>query len=97
MNVKNIDYLSNHYNEYIYPKPIDDIDEEFIKKKKYYLNDPTFFWHKLWPEKKYNSEKLNVLIAGCGSQQAAILAKCNPNHLFTGIDLSKNSIQHQQN
>lgn len=96
MNVKNIDYLSNHYNEYIYPKPIDDIDEEFIKKKKYYLNDPTFFWHKLWPEKKYNSEKLNVLIAGCGSQQAAILAKCNPNHLFTGIDLSKNSIQHQQ-
>ena len=96
MNVKNTDYLSKHYNEYIYPKPINDIDEEFIKKNKYYLNDPTYFWHKLWPEKKYNSEKLNVLIAGCGSQQAAILSKCNPNHLFTGIDLSKNSIAHEQ-
>lgn len=51
MNVKNTDYLSKHYNEYIYPKPINDIDEEFIKKNKYYLNDPTYFWHKLWPKK----------------------------------------------
>ncbi len=33
MNNKNTNYLSKHYNEFIYPKPVEDIDEEFIKKK----------------------------------------------------------------
>ncbi len=56
------------------------------------MNDPTYYWHKLWPEEPYSNEKLNILIAGCGTQQAAILAKCNPNHSFIGIDLSENSI-----
>jgi SAM-dependent methyltransferase len=96
MNNKNTNYLSKHYNEFIYPKPIEDIDEEFIKKKKYYLNDPTYYWHKLWPEKPYSNQNLNILIAGCGTQQAAILAKQNPNHSFIGIDLSANSIAHQK-
>lgn len=28
MNNKNIDYLTKHYNEFIYPRPIEDIDKE---------------------------------------------------------------------
>ena len=61
MNNKDILYLTKHYNEFIYPKPIEDIDEEFINKKKYYLNDPTYYWYKIWPEKPYSNQKLNVL------------------------------------
>lgn len=34
MNQQNLDYLKKHYNNYVYPKPIEDIHEEFIKKKK---------------------------------------------------------------
>ena len=30
---KNINDLKEHYNNFIYPKPIEDIEEEFIKKK----------------------------------------------------------------
>ena len=95
MNNKNIDYLTKHYNEFIYPLPIEDIDKEWIDKNMHYLNDPTRYWHRLWPEKLYNKEKLKILIAGCGTHQAAIYAKCNPEHSFVGIDLSNNSISHQ--
>ena len=95
MNNKNIDYLINHYNRFIYPRPIEDIDKEWIDKNMYYLNDPTRYWHRLWPEKLYNKEKLKILIAGCGTHQAAIYAKCNTEHSFVGIDLSNNSISHQ--
>ena len=95
MNNKNIDYLTKHYNEFIYPRPIEDIDKEWIDKNMHYLNDPGHYWHRLWPEKLYNKEKLKILIAGCGTHQAAIHAKCNPEHSFVGIDLSNNSISHQ--
>jgi len=95
MNNKNIDYLTKHYNEFIYPRPIEDIDKEWMDKNMHYLNDPTRYWHRLWPEKLYNKEKLKILIAGCGTHQAAIYAKCNPEHSFVGIDLSNNSISHQ--
>lgn len=84
------------YNKYPYPLPIDDIDNEFIKKKKRYVFDPTYHWHRLWPELPFSNKELNVLVAGCGTNEAAILAKCNPHHKFTGIDLSQQSINHQR-
>lgn len=96
MNDKNLKYLKKHYDSYVYPKPIEDIDEEFIKKKKRYIFDPTYHWHRIWPELPYSKKQLNILIAGCGSNEAAVMAMCNPNHIVTGIDLSKNSILHQK-
>jgi len=33
MSEQNLEYLKEHYDNYIYPIPIDDIEEEFIKKK----------------------------------------------------------------
>ena len=95
MSNKNINYLTKHYNEFIYPSPIEDIQKDWVNKNMYYVNDPTRYWHRLWPEKLYNKEKLKILIAGCGTHQAAIYAKCNPEHFFVGIDLSTNSISHQ--
>ena len=44
----------------------------------------------------YSSKQLNILIAGCGTNEAAVMAMCNPNHIVTGIDLSKSSIFHQK-
>jgi SAM-dependent methyltransferase len=93
---KNINYLKEHYNNFIYPDPIVDIDQEFIDPKRHYYDDPTYYWHKIWPEKSFSDKKLEILIAGCGTNQAAVLAKCNPNHSFVGIDLSENSINHHK-
>ncbi len=96
MKNKNILDLSEQYNNYIYPKPTENLSEEWIKKNRFQICDPNYCWHRLWPEKPYNTKSLDVLIAGCGSDQAAILAKCNPNHNFVGIDLSENSLKHEK-
>jgi len=93
---KNINYLKEHYNNFIYPDPILNIDLEFINAKRHYYDDPTYYWHKIWPEKPFSSNKLEILVAGCGTNQAAVLAKCNPNHSFVGVDLSENSINHHK-
>ena len=96
MKNKNISDLSEQYNNYIYPKPTENLHEEWIKKNRFQICDPNYCWHRLWPEKPYNTRRLDVLVAGCGSDQAAILAKCNPNHNFVGIDLSENSLKHEK-
>jgi len=96
MKEQNLEYLKKHYDNYIYPKPIEDIEEEFIKKKKRYIFDPTYHWHRIWPELPYSTKQLNILIAGCGTNEAAVMAKCNPNHIVTGVDVSENSIAHQK-
>ena len=54
----------------------------------YYLN-------KLVYKNETYPSNLKILIAGCGSDQAAIIAKCNPNHSVIGIDISPKSIAHQ--
>ena len=92
----NIKKLKSHYDKYIYPKPCENIEEKYIKYNRYQECDPNYHWHKLWPEKKYERKKLNILVAGCGSDQAAILAKCNPIHNFIGIDISTVSLAHQK-
>ena len=93
---ENIKKLTKQYNNYIYPKPCDDIDLEWITKNRYQICDPNYHWHKLWPEFPYNRKKMNILVAGCGSDQAAILAKCNPIHNFVGVDLSETSLNHHK-
>jgi len=96
MKNKNISDLTEQYNNYIYPKPTVDLSEEWIKKNRFQICDPNYCWHRLWPEKPYSAKRLDVLIAGCGSDQAAVLAKCNPNHNFVGVDLSENSLKHEE-
>lgn len=96
MKDKNIKELKEQYNKYLYPKPCEDIEKEYIEKKRFLLPDPNCSWHKLWPEKPYSPKKLSILVAGCGTNQAAVLAKCNPNHKFIGVDISENSLAHQK-
>ena len=92
---KDLQNLNFQYNKYIYPKPIENIEKEILNNYRTLSSDPNFSWHLLWPEKPYSVKKLNVLVAGCGSDQASVLARCNPKHNFVGIDLSQQSINHQ--
>ena len=96
MKDKNIKELEEQYNKYLYPKPCEDIEKDWIVKKRFTLPDPNYSWHKLWPEKPYSHKKLSILVAGCGSDQAAILAKCNPNHDFIGVDISEAALAHHK-
>ena len=93
---KNIDYLKNHYENYNYPEPVQDIEKELIENNIVYYDDPTYNWHKIFPEKAFSKNKISILIAGCGTEQAAIIAKLSPQHEVIGIDLSSNSLKHQK-
>ena len=88
--------LSDQYERFSYPNPIDDIENE-IKNNNLYINyDPKYFWNRLWPEKKFKKEGLNILVAGCGANQASILSYNNPGYSFTGVDISKESIKNNE-
>ena len=90
------DLLSEQYNKFSYPNPIDDIENE-VKNNNLYINyDPKFFWNRLWPEKKFIEKDLKVLVAGCGANQASVLSYNNPSYYFTGVDISKESIKNNK-
>jgi len=93
---KNIDYLKSHYENYNYPEPVQDINKELIENNIVYYDDPTYNWHKIFPEKPFSKDKISILIAGCGTEQAAIIAKLSPQHEVIGIDLSSSSLKHQK-
>jgi SAM-dependent methyltransferase len=93
---KNINYLKSHYENYSYPEPVQDIEKELVEKNIVYYDDPTYNWHKIFPEKAFSKNKISILVAGCGTEQAAIIAKLSPQHDVVGVDLSSNSLKNQQ-
>jgi len=93
---KNINYLKSHYENYSYPEPVQDIEKELIEKNIVYYDDPTYNWHKIFPEKAFSKNKISILVAGCGTEQAAIIAKLSPQHNVIGVDLSSNSLKNQK-
>jgi SAM-dependent methyltransferase len=49
----------------------------------------------LWPDREYRPD-LDILVAGCGTNQAAIFAFTNPHARVVGIDISQPSLHHQK-
>ena len=47
----------------------------------------------MWPGRRYRSD-LSILIAGCGTWQAAKYALCQPDARIVGIDVSTTSLDH---
>lgn len=81
------DELIAQYESWAYPRPLSDLDA-YRASGGHDLSDPSRIAAKLWPLRDA-PQQLNILVAGCGSNQAAILAHANPSHRVTGIDLSE--------
>ena len=84
--------VQGQYEKYPYPAGDDDL-YTFIKNKSFQGGCPSRFFHKYWPYKE-QSLKLEILVAGCGTMQAAKLAVNLPEANITAIDLSQRSIDH---
>lgn len=83
------------YKNWVYPIPIDDM-EKAIKDGSYWeIGDPNLYWPLMWPRKRGLDQPLTVLCAGCGTNQAAYYACRNPSWEIVGIDLSDESLAHQ--
>lgn len=86
--------VTDQYNKWVYPEPIDDLALA-IKNGYWEIGDPELYWPLFWPHRR-NADKLDILVAGCGTNQAAYYAYQNPNWNVLGIDLSENSLSNQR-
>jgi SAM-dependent methyltransferase len=82
------------YESYSYPPPIDDL-AALVAKNQVLTSDPSVLSAQFWPEGRPR-EDLSILVAGCGTNQAAFLAYRNPQCLVTGLDLSAASLAHER-
>jgi len=88
------DLVARQYTAWIYPQPQTDL-EAGRAAGGYQLGDPSLVPLAFWPDRPYRTG-MRILVAGCGTDQAAQLAFTNPAARVLGIDLSEPSLAHQQ-
>ncbi len=79
------------YDDHPYPPPVTGLD-----RYREFWSDPDRLrveYHLMWPESAYRQD-LEILIAGCGTSQAAKHALRQPTAHVTGIDISTTSLRH---
>jgi SAM-dependent methyltransferase len=86
--------VARQYETWSYPKPESDL-AVYTQAGSYDFSDPSLFRRKLWP-KKVEPENLEILIAGCGTIQAATYAYKNPGCHVTAVDISEPSLGHEK-
>jgi SAM-dependent methyltransferase len=86
--------VAAQYRAWAYPRPISEMAQAVAKGEYWDLTDPSLFRRKLWP-RKIEPDDLTILIAGCGTNQAACYAVTNPNSKVVGLDLSEASLGHE--
>ncbi|CPR09731.1 tRNA (mo5U34)-methyltransferase [Mycobacterium bohemicum DSM 44277] len=87
------DVVSRQYERWRYPQPIQDLDA--LPEGVWHWFDPSRFHRSLWPDRDYKPD-LDILIAGCGTNQAAVFAHRNPGAKVVGVDISQPSLDHQR-
>lgn len=87
------DVVSRQYERWRYPQPIQDVAGWLRNNWEWF--DPTHAHRLLWPDRGYKADA-DILIAGCGTNQAAVFAFTNPDARVVGVDVSQASLDHQQ-
>jgi SAM-dependent methyltransferase len=87
------DVVSRQYERWRYPAPILDLDAWTTNNWQWF--DPAHAHRILWPDREYKPD-LDILIAGCGTNQAAVFAYTNPAAKVVAVDVSQPSLDHQQ-
>ena len=87
------DPVCEFYTEHPYPPPVENLDrarDEWQDENRHRAE-----YHLFWPNRKYRAD-LDILIAGCGTWQAAKYALCRPGARVVGIDVSTTSLVHTE-
>ena len=85
------DPIYEFYTAHPYPPPVDNLDRALQM-----WNDESVLraeFHLLWPNKEYRPD-FDLLVAGCGTWQAARYALTHPAARVVAIDVSPTSIEH---
>ena len=87
----NVDPVCAFYTAHPYPPPVANLDrarDEWQDPERHRAEH-----HRLWPDHPYRAD-LDILVAGCGTWQAAKYALCRPRARVVGIDVSVTSLEH---
>jgi len=87
------DPICDFYTRHPYPPPVANLDrarDEWQDPNRHRAEH-----HLLWPGTPYRAD-LDILVAGCGTWQAAKYALCRPAARVVGIDVSTKSIEHTE-
>src|ERR1700722_18576008 len=87
------DIVSRQYERWSYPPPIRDVQEWTASNWDWF--DPVLSHRVLWPDREYKPD-LDILVAGCGTNQAAVFAFTNRAAKVVAVDISQPSLNHQQ-
>lgn len=85
------DIVSQQYSKWMYPAPI--LDVSLWSKNNWQWFDPSHAHRVFWPARDYQPD-MDILVAGCGTNQAAIIAFNNPKANVVAIDISQPSLNH---
>ena len=86
--------VAKQYEAFAYPEPFADLAEA-IDGGYYQVGDPSLYGPVLWPTGR-PQRPLSILVAGCGTVQAAYAAYRNREDQIVGIDLSDSSLAHER-
>jgi SAM-dependent methyltransferase len=89
----NTDPVCVFYTSHPYPPPVGNLDRARDEWRD--ANRDRAEYHLFWPGKPYRAE-LDILVAGCGTWQAAKYALCRPRARVVGIDVSTTSLEHTE-
>ena len=87
------DPVCEFYTSHPYPPPVENLDRPRDEWRDESRQRAEF--HMLWPHKLYRAD-MDVLVAGCGTWQAAKYALCHPAARVVGIDVSTTSLEHTE-
>jgi SAM-dependent methyltransferase len=87
------DVVARQYQRWVYPPPTHDVEEWTVGNLD--PSDPVHAHRVYWPDREY-PPGLDILVAGCGANQAAYFAFKNPSAKVVAIDVSQPSLDHLQ-
>lgn len=87
------DVVTHQYEQWVYPAPIWDLPAWLESSWQWF--DPSHAQRMLWPDRDYRAG-MDILVAGCGTNQAAVIAYTNPQARVVGIDVSSTSLGHHR-
>jgi len=87
------DIVSQQYSRWMYPEPIVDLPQWLENHWQWF--DPSHSHRLFWPDQDYQPD-MDILVAGCGTNQAAVIAHTNPQSRVLAIDVSGPSLRHHE-
>ncbi|MCW1957492.1 MAG: class I SAM-dependent methyltransferase [Mycobacterium sp.] len=87
------DVVAQQYQKWQYPEPIQNLETWLSSSWQWF--DPSHAHRILWPDRPLNPD-LDILIAGCGTNQAAVFAYTNRAAKVVAVDVSQPSLDHSK-